>query len=66
LVFAEMLGAELDDDVPASWLDVSRSKGSRRLPPALIDPPTHSDGKEMAEVVQVVEQVKKAIPLLHG
>ncbi len=66
LVFAEMLCAELPNELPSSWLDFSRAKGARRLPQALIDQPTQSDEKEMAHVAQVVEQVKEAIPLLHG
>ncbi|HLG73698.1 MAG TPA: acetoin utilization protein AcuC [Chloroflexota bacterium] len=66
LVFAEMLGADLPDELPASWLELSRSKGARRVPNALIDPPTQSDEREMANVREVVAQVRQEIPLLHG
>jgi acetoin utilization protein AcuC len=66
LVFAEMIGAELPDELPAAWLDFSRSKGARRAPLSLVDPATQSDEREMDQVCQVVEQVKREIPLLHG
>ena len=66
LVFAELAGAELPDAVPQTWLDFSESKGARRLPRSLVDAPTTSGDKELAEVARVVEQVKEEIPLLHG
>jgi acetoin utilization protein AcuC len=66
LVFAEMVGAELPNDLPAAWLDFSKSMGSRRLPRSLVDPPTQSEDGEMQQVRQVVEQVKREIPLIHA
>jgi acetoin utilization protein AcuC len=66
LVFAELVGAELANELPEGWLDFSRSKGSRRLPRSLIDPETQSDEKEMTAVQQVVDLVKQEIPLLHA
>jgi len=66
LVFAEMAGVDLPDEIPQSWLDFSRSKGSQRVPQSLVDPPTESGEKERAEVARVVEAVKAEIGLLHG
>lgn len=66
LVFAEMTGVELPNELPQAWLDFSRSKGSRRLPHALLDTPTQSEEQEMEQVRQVVEAVRQEIPLLHA
>ncbi len=66
LVFAEMAGASLPDEIPQTWLDFSQSKGSHRLPRGLIDSPTQSGEKELAEVAQVIEAIKAEIGLLHG
>src|SRR5262249_40169275 len=66
LVFAEMAGAELADELPQPWLDFSQRKGSRRVPGALLDPPTQSGEKEMQQVEQVIELVRREIPLLHA
>ena len=64
LVFAEMAGVSLRQELPPAWLDFSRSKGSRRLPAGLIDPPTQAGEKEMAEIERVVAAVRQQIPLL--
>jgi acetoin utilization protein AcuC len=66
LVFAELAGAELPDAIPQSWLELSQAKGSRRLPKSLIDPPTTSGEKELAEVSDVIDAVRQEISLLHG
>jgi len=64
LVLAEMAGVSLPQELPPAWLDFSRSKGSRRLPAGLIDPPTQAGEKEMAEIERVVGAVHQQIPLL--
>src|SRR5712692_960213 len=66
IVFAELTAVELPNELPQAWLDFSQSKGSRRLPKSLIDPPTQSDEKGMSAVQEVIERVRQEIPLLHG
>ncbi|MBV8083750.1 MAG: acetoin utilization protein AcuC [Chloroflexi bacterium] len=66
MVFAELAGAELSNDLPPSWLDVARAKGAKRLPAALYDEPTTSGDDELREVARIVDAVQEEIPLLHG
>jgi acetoin utilization protein AcuC len=65
LVFAELAGAAVPDQLPAAWLDLSRTKGAKRLPDAMLDTPTTSDPKVLAEVSNIIAAVKQEIPLLH-
>jgi len=65
LVFAEIAGAELADELPASWLDVARAKGARRLPERLIDEPTTAASDELVEIGRLIDAVREEIPLLQ-
>lgn len=66
LVFAEMIGAAPTDELPASWLEIAREKGARRLPTSLIDNPTTSNENEVAAIRTIIEEVNARIPMLHG
>ncbi|HLY66617.1 MAG TPA: acetoin utilization protein AcuC, partial [Chloroflexota bacterium] len=66
LVFAEMAGATLPDELPPSWLEFSREKGAPALPRTLIDPPSDSDDQQAVAVQAVVDELNARIPLLHA
>jgi acetoin utilization protein AcuC len=66
MVYAEMAGQALPDELPQAWLACARERGARRLPHALLDAPTTSGQQELDQVRQVVQAVREEIPLLHG
>jgi acetoin utilization protein AcuC len=66
LVFAEMIGASLSNDLPQCWLELARERGAQRLPARLVDEPTASNKNELASIRTIIEEVKARIPLLAG
>jgi acetoin utilization protein AcuC len=66
LVFAELCGATLCDELPPAWLHVARAKGARNLPSRLIDAPSPARDGELEAASQLVRQVRSHIPLLSA
>jgi acetoin utilization protein AcuC len=66
LVFAELCGADLPDELPAAWLDLARATGARNLPSRLVDDPAPVRAGELEAAQELIEQVRQHVPLLQG
>ncbi|MDE3075541.1 MAG: acetoin utilization protein AcuC [Chloroflexota bacterium] len=66
LLFSEMAGeASLPPALPQSWIEFGKAKGVEEPPRLLLEERTSSTRSEMEAVADIVEQVRRAIPMLH-
>ena len=65
IYFAEMAKAEVGDQIPESWIELTEREAGSAVPTTLSEPPVPAKGRDEA-VNEVVEGVKRTIWPFHG
>jgi acetoin utilization protein AcuC len=66
IYFAEMVGADLADELPHLWVDRARLEAGRPVPTTLSEPPARGLGADADAVTRVVADTKESIFPFHG